>query len=288
MEKINIYEIVTEQILEIMAQGVIPWKKPWSARGSHRNLVSGKQYRGINVFLLSCSPFSSPWWLTFKQAAEKGGKIRKGEKGRKVVFWKPLLINEENPATGKTEKKKIFMLRYYTIFNLEQVDGIEAPIEPETEKLESIAAAEKIVFEMQNRPVIIEAAGNKACYYLSRDEVQMPFFQDFDESEKYYSVLFHEIAHSTGHQSRVSRPEMQKGNRFGSDDYSKEELIAEMTAAFLCGESGILPATVENSVAYLQSWAAKFKEDSKMVVCAAAAAQRAADYILNRSFTEQN
>ena len=195
MEKINIYEIVTEQILEIMAQGVIPWKKPWSARGSHRNLVSGKQYRGINVFLLSCSPFFSPWWLTFKQAAEKGGKIRKGEKGRKVVFWKPLLINEENPATGKTEKKKIFMLRYYTIFNLEQVDGIEAPIEPETEKLESIAAAEKIVFEMQNSPVITEAAGNKACYYLSRDEVQMPFFQDFDESEKYYSVLFHEIAH---------------------------------------------------------------------------------------------
>ncbi len=288
MEKINIYEIVTEQILEIMAQGVIPWRKPWSARGSHRNLVSGKQYRGINVFLLSCSPFSSPWWLTFKQAAEKGGKIRKGEKGRKVVFWKPLLINEENPATGKTEKKKIFMLRYYTIFNLEQVDGIEAPIEPETEKLESIAAAEKIVFEMQNRPLINEAAGNKACYYLSRDEVQMPFFQDFDESEKYYSVLFHEIAHSTGHQNRVSRPEMQKGNRFGSDDYSKEELIAEMTAAFLCGESGILPATVENSVAYLQSWSAKFKEDSKMVVCAAAAAQRAADYILNRSFTEQN
>jgi antirestriction protein ArdC len=180
------------------------------------------------------------------------------------------------------------MLRYYTIFNLEQVDGIEAPIEPETEKLESIAAAEKIVFEMQNRPMINEAAGNKACYYLSRDEVQMPFFQDFDESEKYYSVLFHEIAHSTGHQSRISRPEMQKGNRFGSDDYSKEELIAEMTAAFLCGESGILPATVENSVAYLQSWSAKFKEDSKMVVCAAAAAQRAADYILNRSFTEQN
>ena len=180
------------------------------------------------------------------------------------------------------------MLRYYTIFNLEQVDGIEAPIEPETVKLESIAASEKIVFEMQNRPVIIEAAGNKACYYLSRDEVQMPFFQDFDESEKYYSVLFHEVAHSTGHQSRVSRPEMQKGNRFGSDDYSKEELIAEMTATFLCGESGILPATVENSVAYLQSWAAKFKEDSKMVVCAAAAAQRAADYILNRSFTEQN
>ncbi len=288
MKKLNIYEIVTEQILEIMAQGVIPWKKPWNARGSHRNLVSGKQYRGVNVFLLSCSPFSSPWWITFKPATEKGGKIRKGQKGRKVVFWKPLLINEENPTTGKTEKKKIFMLRYYTIFNLEQVDGIEAPVEPESEKLEPIAEAEKIVSDMQNCPDILEAAGNKACYYPSRDEVQMPFFQDFDEAEKYYSTLFHELAHSTGHESRVSRPDMQKGNRFGSEDYSKEELIAEMTAAFLCGEAGILPATVENSVAYLQSWTAKFKEDSKMVVCAAAAAQKAADYILNRTFTEQN
>ena len=288
MNKLNIYEIVTEQILEIMAQGVIPWKKPWNARGSHRNLVSGKQYRGVNVFLLSCSPFSSPWWITFKQATEKGGKIQKGQKGRKVVFWKPLLINEENPTTGKTEKKKIFMLRYYTIFNLEQVDGIEAPVEPESEKLKPIAEAEKIVSDMQNCPDILEAAGNKACYYPSRDEVQMPFFQDFDEAEKYYSTLFHELAHSTGHESRVSRPDMQKGNRFGSEDYSKEELIAEMTAAFLCGEAGILPATVENSVAYLQSWTAKFKEDSKMVVCTAAAAQKAADYILNRTFTEQN
>ena len=195
MNKLNIYEIVTEQILEIMAQGVIPWKKPWNARGSHRNLVSGKQYRGVNVFLLSCSPFSSPWWITFKQATEKGGKIRKGQKGRKVVFWKPLLINEENATTGKTEKKKIFMLRYYTIFNLEQVDGIEAPVEPESEKHEPIAEAEKIVSDMQNCPDILEAAGNKACYYPSRDEVQMPFFQDFDEAEKYYSTLFHELAH---------------------------------------------------------------------------------------------
>ncbi len=288
MDKLNIYEIVTEQILEIMAQGIIPWKKPWNARGSHRNLVSGKQYRGVNVFLLSCSPFSSPWWMTFKQATEKGGKVQKGQKGRKVVFWKPLLINEKNATTGKTEKKKIFMLRYYTIFNLEQVDGIEAPVEPESEKLEPIAEAEKIVSDMQNCPDILEAAGNKACYYPSRDEVQMPFFQDFDEAEKYYSILFHELAHSTGHESRVSRPEMQKGNRFGSEDYSKEELIAEMTAAFLCGEAGILPATVENSVAYLQSWTAKFKEDTRMVVCAAAAAQKAADYILNRTFAEQN
>ena len=279
----NVYEIITEQVLEIMSQGVIPWKKPWNARSAHRNLITGKQYRGINVFLLSCSSFSSPWWLSFKQAKVKGGMVRKGEKGRQIVFWKPFLT--QDTETGK--EKKIFMLRYYTVFNLDQIEGIEAPQEPETIELEPIAEAERIVSEMQNRPVIEQAGGNKACYYPGKDSVQMPYFQDFDESEKYYSVLFHELGHSTGHGSRLARKEVQVCSRFGSEDYSKEELVAEMTAAFLCGESGILPATVENSAAYLQSWSARLKEDKKMVINAAAAAQRAADYILNRNLTEQ-
>ena len=279
----NVYEIITEQVLEIMSQGVIPWKKPWNARGAHRNLITGKQYRGINVFLLSCSSFSSPWWLSFKQAKEKGGMVRKGEKGRQIVFWKPFLT--QDTETGK--EIKVFMLRYYTVFNLDQIEGVEAPQEPETIELEPIAEAERIVSEMQNRPVIEQAGGNKACYYPGKDSVQMPYFQDFDESEKYYSVLFHELGHSTGHGSRLARKEVQVCSRFGSEDYSKEELVAEMTAAFLCGESGILPATVENSAAYLQSWSARLKEDKKMVINAAAAAQRAADYILNRNLTEQ-
>ncbi|KJS02661.1 MAG: hypothetical protein VR65_04825 [Desulfobulbaceae bacterium BRH_c16a] len=279
----NVYEIITEQILEIMSQGVIPWKKPWNARSAHRNLITGKQYRGINVFLLSCSGFSSPWWLSFKQAKEKGGMVRKREKGKQIVFWKPFLT--QDTETGKD--KKVFMLRYYTVFNLDQIEGVEAPQEPETVELEPIAEAEKIVSEMQNRPIIEEAGGNKACYYPGKDSVQMPYFQDFDEAEKFYCVLFHELGHSTGHVSRLARKEVQACSRFGSEDYSKEELVAEMTAAFLCGESGILPATVENSAAYLQSWSAKLKEDKKMVINAAAAAQRAADYILNRNFTEQ-
>ncbi|NTW87742.1 MAG: DUF1738 domain-containing protein [Desulfobulbaceae bacterium] len=279
----NVYEIITEQVLEIMSQGVIPWKKPWNARSAHRNLITGKQYRGINVFILSCTGFSSPWWLSFKQAKEKGGMVRKGEKGRQIVFWKPFLT--QDTETGKD--KKVFMLRYYTVFNLDQIEGVEAPQESETIELEPIAEAERIVSEMQNRPTIEEAGGNKACYYPGKDSVQMPFFQDFDESEKYYSVLFHELGHSTGHVSRLARKEVQVCSRFGSEDYSKEELVAEMTAAFICGESGILPATVENSAEYLQSWSAKLKDDKKMVINAAAAAQRAADYILNRNFTEQ-
>lgn len=283
----NIYEMITGQILEIMAQGIIPWKKPWSARGAHRNLISGKQYRGVNVLLLSCSGFRSPWWMSFKQAAEKGGKVRKGEKGRQIIFWKPLIVKKEQPTTGKEEAKKIFMLRYYTVFNLEQIDGIDAPQEPEGIELQPIEEAQGIVDQMRNAPVITQAAGNKSCYYPSLDKVQMPFFQDFDEAEEFYSVLFHELGHSTGHASRLDRKEVQSCSRFGSEDYSKEELVAEMTAAFLCGEAGILPATVKNSVAYLQSWSAKIKEDNKLIINAAAAGQRAADYILNREFSDQ-
>ena len=285
-QKFDIYSTITDKILEIMEGGVIPWHKPWLMSGSHRNLVSKKQYRGINVFLLSCSSFGSPWWLTFNQAKAKGGKVRKGEKGTMIVFWKPLQIKEKNAATGKEEKKKVFVLRYYKIFNLEQVEGIEAPPEPEKIELEPIETAATIIEEMQNPPVIKHAATYDACYRPSSDEVNMPLMDDFESSESYYSVLFHEVGHSTGHESRVSRPEGMKNICFGSDSYSKEELIAEMSAAFLCGEAGILQETIQQSASYIESWSSKFKDDSRLVVCAAAAAQKATDYILNRKFSE--
>jgi antirestriction protein ArdC len=284
--KFDIYATITDKILHIMKEGVVPWQKPWLMSGSHRNLVSGAQYRGINVFLLSCSSFGSPWWLTFKQAKEKGGKIRKGEKGTIIVFWKPILIKDVNSATGEEEKKRRFVLRYYKIFNLEQVDGIEAPPEPEKIVREPIETAATIIQEMQNQPTIKHGASYDACYRPSSDEVIMPLIDDFESSEAYYSVLFHEVGHSTGHESRVSRPEGMKNICFGSDSYSKEELIAEMTAAFLCGESGILKETIQQSASYIESWSAKFKDDTRMVICAAAAAQKATDYILNRKFTD--
>ena len=204
--------------------------------------------------------------------------MRKGEKGRRVIFWKWLVKNREDLETGEKRQQKIPMLRYYTVFNLDQIDGIEAPEEPEVEKLDPIEAAESIVSDMPKQPG--RRAGDKAVYYPTSDEVAMPEFQDFHSSEEFYCTLFHELAHSTGHVSRLNRKEIMEVNHFGSHEYSKEELVAEMTAAFLCGESGILPATIENSAAYLQSWAAKFKEDTKMVVCAAAQAQKAADFIL--------
>ena len=285
-QKFDIYATITDKILDIMKEGVVPWQKPWLMSGSHRNLVSGAQYRGINVFLLSYTSYGSPWWLTFKQAKEKGGKIRKREKGTMIVFWKPILIKDVNPATGEEEKKKRFVLRYYKVFNLEQIDGIEALPEPEKIVREPIETAATIIQEMQNQPTIKHGASYDACYKPSSDEVNMPLMNDFESSESYYSVLFHEVGHSTGHKSRVDRPEGMKNICFGSDSYSKEELIAEMTAAFLCGESGILQETIQQSASYIESWSSKFKEDTRMVICAAAAAQRATDYILNRKFTD--
>lgn len=285
-QNFDIYETITNKILDIMKDGVIPWQKPWLLSGRHTNLVTGKQYRGVNVFLLSCNSFGSPFWLTFKQSKAKGGQVRKGEKGTMIVFWKPVLIKEKDPTTGQEEKKKIFVLRYYTVFNLEQVDGIEAPPEPEKTELQPIETAAKIIAEMQNPPVIKHAQTFDACYRPSQDEVNMPLLNDFKSPESYYSVLFHEVGHSTGHESRVDRPEGMKNICFGSDSYSKEELIAEMVAAFLCGESGILQETIQQSASYIESWSSKFKDDTRMVVCAAAAAQKATDYILNRKFSE--
>ncbi len=285
-QKFDIYSTITNKILEIMEGGVIPWHKPWLLSGNHRNLITGKQYRGINVFLLSCSSFGSPWWLTFKQAKTKGGKIRKGEKGTMIVFWKPIQIKEKNSVAGEEEREKFFVLRYYTVFNLDQVDGIDAPPVPETTEHEPIGAAASIIENMQNPPAIKHGATYDACYRPSKDEINMPLAKIFESPQSYYSVLFHEVGHSTGHDRRVSRPEGMKNICFGSDTYSKEELIAEMTAAFLCGEVGILQKTIEMSASYIESWSSKFKDDAKMVVYAAAAAQKATDYILNRKFTE--
>ncbi|MBB5349549.1 DUF1738 domain-containing protein [Desulfoprunum benzoelyticum] len=275
----SVYDIITAEILQIMEQGVIPWQKPWGSKGAHRNLVSGKKYRGINIFLLSCAGFSSPWWLTYRQAQEKGGQVRKGEKGKRIVFWKLQGRSDEAEAEERGPRL-VPLLRYYTVFNLQQVEGIEVPSEPDEAQLDPIAGAEAVFQSMPNPPSLV--FGDRAAYSPGRDRVIMPDLQSFISSEEYYCALFHELGHSTGHQGRLNRKEITNNIHFGSHDYSKEELVAEMTASFLCGEVGILPATVRNSAAYLQSWAAKFREDKKMVVCAAAAAQKAADYILDR------
>lgn len=278
----NVFEIVNNRIIELLERGTIPWRKTWSAgSGMPRNLVSKKEYRGINVFLLSAMPYSSPYWLTYRQAQERGGNVRQGEKSTIVTFWK-LMDRSTGERDDEIATGKIPLLRYYNVFNLEQCDGITAPEPEETANgFSPIEKAEQIIKDMP-KPPSIRYAGNRAFYRPFEDRVQMPHEYTFEKSEDFYAVLFHELSHSTGAGHRLARKEVMERKAFGSDDYSAEELVAEFAASFLCAVAGISNETIEMSAAYIDGWLSVMKRDKKLLVTAAAQAQRAADYVLNR------
>jgi antirestriction protein ArdC len=276
----NVYEIVTQTIIEKLEAGEVPWRRPW-VTSAPKNLVSGKEYRGINTFMLGASGFPRPEWLTFNQAAKLGATVRAGERSNMVVYFN---IGEErlNAKTGKLSKP--FLLRYSRVFNISQCNHGEQTLTAKlgldaarSAPVPSIEACDAIVCGMPNRPNV--KASDRAWYRPSTDEVGIPDKSTFHSSEGFYATLFHELTHSTAHPSRVGRPEVMESQNFGSANYSREELIAEMGAAMLCGVAGISPATVENSAAYLRSWISALRGDSKLVVAAASQAQKAADYI---------
>ncbi len=275
------YDVVTESIIKQLERGVAPWRKPWRTE-MPANLVSKKEYRGINIFLLACQGYGSRYWLTYRQAQMLGGNVKKGEHGTQVVFWKISEFSKESAETGEIENRKSILLRYYTVFNLEQCEGIKSP-EPAS-VINPIEQCESIVQQMPNRPKFEQ--DSRACYRPSIDTVGMPARSAFHSAEEYYSTFFHELTHSTGHPCRVGREGIMNHNPFGSEDYSKEELVAEMGAAMLCAVAGIASQTLDNSAAYLQSWINKLKSDSHLIVSAASQAQKAADFILPRTATE--
>jgi len=279
----KVYEIITERILEELKKGEVPWHRPWT--GSFpKNLVSKKEYRGINIFLLSCQKYSSPYWVSYKQAQELGGTVKKGEKSTMVVFWKQVKIQEDQ-EDGTKKSKTIPFLRYYRVFNVEQTEGIDSKKIPQTDinpDFHPIEECEQTFEGMPKRPDI-KFEEPKAYYHTIKDFVNMPNRETFEKEEFFYSVLFHELGHSTGHKERLDRATVTESTHFGSENYSKEELIAEMTAAFLCGHCQIENKTINNSTAYIQSWLHKLQNDPKMVVLAAAQAQKASDYILARN-----
>ncbi len=269
----SVYEIITEQILAQLEKGEIPWRKPWRTLPP-ANLISKKSYRGINVFLLALQGYGSQYWLTFNQAKQLGGNVRRGEHGTKIVFWK-FDSYESETAEGDTERHKSAMLRYYTVFNLEQTEGLKALLTlPPASPIES---AEEIANGMPNPPAFEQDA--QAAYIPSRDVVTIPSRTAFIGQAEYYSTLFHELVHSTGHAKRLGREGFDSPQRFGSDSYSREELIAEMGSAMLCSVAGIEESTLDNSAAYLRGWMNRLRGDSRLVISAASAAQRAADYI---------
>jgi len=287
----DVYQVVTEKIMAQLEAGTIPWKKPWAtSMGMPRNLVSKKEYRGINVFLLTCQNYKSPYWLSYRQAEELGGHIRKGQKSTLVVFWKLIDKGTRDAEEDTSESStigKVPLLKYYNIFNMEQCEGIAIPSsDTPTYQFAPIEKAETIVKSMVNPPEIFYG-GNRASYTPVGDKIRMPCKEKFEKNEEFYSVLYHELAHSTGHQSRLGRKEVIERHEFGSEDYSVEELCAEFCSSYLCGMSGISNQTIELAASYIDGWLSVLKKDRKMLVVAAARAQAAADHILGRTFGEE-
>jgi antirestriction protein ArdC len=278
----NVFEQVTTRIMELLESGTVPWKKPWSSSEGARNRISKKFYRGINSFLLNCSPYSSPYWLTFNQARQKAGQVRKGEKSTAVVFWKWInTVREDDDSGNESAIIKKPLLRYYNVFNLDQIDGIDPPEEEQPVNPFSLIEKADLVFRnMPGRPNI-HYSGDRACYSPTFDCIKLPNQEAFKSPEEFYSTAFHELAHATGHVSRLGRKGILEPSYFGSHDYSQEELVAEFGASMLCGFAGIEQQTIENSAAYVQGWLKVLKGDKKLAIIAAGQAQRAADFILD-------
>lgn len=271
----TVYEIVTDRIIKQLEAGTIPWRKPWNSayvQGQGEGPVSWdtqRPYSGVNLLLLDPGEYA-----TYNAIQAAGGHVKKGEKAQIAVFWKMMEVEDEN---NPDRKKSIPFLRYYSVFEVNtQAEGIESKrAKQEERKNNPIVEAEKIVAGMPNRPRITN--GKQALYRPGTDVVEIPAMDSFISSEAYYGTLFHELAHSTGHESRLNR---SIKNRFGTDPYAREELVAEIGSAFLAAVAGLEnPFIIENTGAYIQSWIRRFKDDSRLIVTAASQAQKAADYI---------
>jgi antirestriction protein ArdC len=277
MAKFDTYQDVTDAIIAQLEAGTRPWQKDWQGGSlTMPRRITGQPYRGINVLLLWASAtqqgLTSDRWMTFKQATDLGGKVRKGSKGTRIVFFKPL--NVRDTATG--EEKKIPMLRTYTVFNADQIDGLPAkyapaPIVP-VQGIERDAAAEAA---LRSCGATIVEGGPSAFYMPATDVVTMPDFERFTSSSGYLATLAHELCHWTGHKSRM--------DRFGANtrtNYAFEELVAEMGAAFVGARLGIVGEHIENHSAYLASWLKVLRDDKRAIFKAASLAQQAADLVL--------
>lgn len=270
----EIYEAVTNQIIQQLEQGTIPWQREWAGNvAGPFNFKTGKAYRGINYWNLSSYEYQSPAWLTWNQIQQLKLKVRKGSKSADVLFWKLLEVID---VTG--EKKRIPYPRIYHVFNTEQIEGLE--YKPNECPYEQIRPCEEIVEAFADKPPIYNTSRD-GCYYAPlKDEVHMIPPSNFNSSEAYYVTLFHELTHSTGHSKRLNRGLDIEPHRFGDPVYSKEELVAEMGAAHLCGLSGISNTTIQNSAAYIENWLRVFKNDRAILIQASQTAQKAVDYML--------
>ena len=299
MEKVkkpDVYEIITDRVISLLENSVIPWHRPWKTTMVNQkvevvlpqNAVSNLPYHGINAMLLHALDFDLPYFLTFRQAKEHGGMVKKGEKGFPVLYYEQY-TKEVLQEDGSTQDETVFVSKYYIVFNVEQCEGLTLVlpelVEPNTEDLEEMKVhanedCESLIKGIPSPPSIHIKKSDKAFYQPDVDTIVMPQLSQFEQAEEYYCTFFHELVHSTGHESRLAREGITEYAYYGSESYSKEELIAEMGASFLCAKTGIEHHTLDNSVAYIKSWIAKFKEDKKLLVRAASQARKAVEYLL--------
>lgn len=302
--KVDPYQLITDQIIDLLDSGVAPWHKPWNAEtGMPLSMSTGKAYRGVNVFILAMQSavkgYASPYWGTYNQIKGRCGLAKDdawdgltGQKSTMIVFWKMIIVTDKD--TGQT--RPMPLLRTFRVFNADQVKESERgklnlPAIAEPKGLpEKIVECDDLVAKYLATGPSFSVGGDAAYYMPGADHVQMPDMLSFIGSEEYYGTLFHELSHSTGHESRLKREgvaNLPKGHKFGDRLYSKEELVAEMGSAFLSGMTGIAGVTLPNSAAYLQSWIKVLRGDKKLLVHAAANAQKAADLILGVTFEDK-
>jgi antirestriction protein ArdC len=280
----DVYSIVNERIIEQLKNGTVPWRKPWTEAGVPMNLVSRRPYRGINVMLLAMLGYQRNLFLTFKQIQELGGTVAKGERGHMVVYWNYVERDQAHAERGDGTPiehlaKKVPMLRYYTVFNIAQCDGLpEKYLASPENNWAPIETCDEIVDQMPNKPKITHKE-QRAYYDPLRDFVNMPKYNTFDRPEAYYATLFHELVHSTGHRSRLDRKDLLQMAEFGSEPYSHEELVAEIGTCYLQSYAAIT-TEFEQSAAYIQSWLKKLENDHRFIFSASTHAQKAVDFIL--------
>jgi antirestriction protein ArdC len=286
-KQINVYQLVTDRILELLAQNIVPWRMPWTKAGIPMNLLTKRPYRGVNTVLLASCNYEHNLFLTWDQIQTLQGSVLKGEKGHLVVFTK-MLEQEVNNGGAITIEKKSF-LRYYKVYNIAQCKGIPTELIPKfSDEVESsIEQCENVLLNYKQRPKITHKE-QEAYYSPQEDFINMPKKKSFKAVEDYYSVLFHEIIHSTGHSSRLNRKDVMDNPKFGTNMYSFEELTAEMGSCYLMSYTGIGDENqFSNSVSYIDSWMQKLKEDNSIIIKAASAAQKSVDYVLNRLETTE-
>ena len=290
--KLSIFDRVTQKIIADLEQGVRPWQKPWSGSNAAPRIIrplrhSGEPYNGVNILLLwdaaINSGFQNPTWMTFKQAEDYGAHVRKGEKASLVVYANKITKTETDADTGKDIEREIPFLKGYSVFNVEQIEGLpetfllppQAPAEPS-----GISRLENVEHFIRNTGAVIRHGGDRAYYTEGSDHVQMPVIDAFRDSESYYGTLTHELTHWTKHTSRMNRDFGRVV--WGDEGYAKEELVAEIGSAFLCADLGITPEVREDHAAYIESWLKALKNDKKLIFTAAAHASRAVEFMKSK------